>query len=207
MEIVTRAVDKAEELLGHSPHPAIVTIPMGAFTVSNVSDTMALITGDDRYDHAAQVSMAVGLVGSAAAAVTGLRDYGKIPKDRQPNHKVATTHAIGNMVMASLFATSYAMRIASGRRGRAVPVAARLIGLAGGALAFYTGWLGGKLVDELGEAVHPVMERWQEEEQIEDRSGDQARAKSGGQQHHPSNGLSSKPGRSGPSNPDRFQSR
>jgi uncharacterized membrane protein len=206
MNIITRGVDKAEELLGHSPHPAIVTVPMGAFTVSNVSDTMALVTGDDRYDHAAQVSMAVGLVGSVAAAVTGLRDYGKIPKDRQPNHKVATTHAVGNMVMTSLFATSFAMRIASGRRGREVPVAARLIALAGGALALYTGWLGGKLVEELGEAVHPVMEQWEENEGIEDKAASKPQANPGTTSPRP-NGLASKSRRSGPSNPDRYRSR
>ena len=31
-------IDKTEELLGHSPHPAIVALPIGAWSVSNVSD-------------------------------------------------------------------------------------------------------------------------------------------------------------------------
>src|SRR5258708_1441703 len=58
---VTTLIDKAEELLGHSPHPAIVALPLGAWTVSNVCDGLALATGDDRYDDAARVSMAIGL--------------------------------------------------------------------------------------------------------------------------------------------------
>ena len=40
----------------------------------------------------------------------------------------------------------------------------RALGLAGGSLALYTAWLGGVLVEEHGEAVKPVMERQEREE-------------------------------------------
>ena len=30
MDLLTRAVDGLESLLGHSPHPAIVAVPLGA---------------------------------------------------------------------------------------------------------------------------------------------------------------------------------
>jgi hypothetical protein len=60
---ITGLVDKAEELLGHSPHPAIVALPIGAWSVSNVCDALALATGNERYDDAARVSMAIGLIG------------------------------------------------------------------------------------------------------------------------------------------------
>ena len=46
---ITGLIDKAEDLLGHSPHPAIVTLPIGAWAVSNICDSLALLTGDDRY--------------------------------------------------------------------------------------------------------------------------------------------------------------
>ena len=48
MDPITKVVDKTEELLGHSPHPAIVTVPLGAFVVSNVCDGIALADGDRR---------------------------------------------------------------------------------------------------------------------------------------------------------------
>lgn len=118
MDPISFVIDKSEELLGHSPHPAIVAVPLGAWTVSNVCDGLAMATGEQAYDDAARISMAVGLVGAAGAVVTGLRDYSFIPKER-PSHEVATTHALGNGLAVSLMAASYMMRIkdhAAGRR-------------------------------------------------------------------------------------------
>lgn len=163
MELITKAIDKFEDLLGHSPHPAVVALPLGAFAVSNICDGLALATGDDRYDDVAGTSMAIGLVGAAVAAATGLRDYGFIPPDRQPNHDIATTHGLGNAAVGTLFAASYILRTRDRHDGRRPGIASRLLGLAGGALAVYTGWLGGKLIEEYGESVQPVMERWSEE--------------------------------------------
>jgi uncharacterized membrane protein len=157
MNPITRSIDAIEKTIGHSPHPAIVNVPIGAFVASNVSDGLYMLTGNEGYDDAAQVSMAVGLVGAAGAALTGLRDYGYIPQDRQPSHDVATTHGLGNAVVGTLFLTSFIMRTrdrAAGYRAGFVP---RLLALTGGALAMYTAWLGGKLVQQYGEAVKPVM--------------------------------------------------
>jgi len=154
---VVALVDKTEELLGHSPHPAIVAVPIGAWTVSNVCDGLALATGDDRFDSAAQISMAIGLVGAAGAIVTGLRDYSYIDRDK-PSHDVATTHALGNAVVATLFTASYIMRSRDVEAGRRTGWLARTLALAGGGLSLYTAWLGGVLVEEMGEAVKPVMD-------------------------------------------------
>jgi uncharacterized membrane protein len=160
---VTGLIDKTEELIGHSPHPAIVAVPIGAWTVSNICDGLALATGDDRYDDAASVSMAIGLAGAAGAIVTGLRDYSYIPEDR-PSHGPATSHALGNAVVTTLFTTSYVLRLRDRRAGRRPSHLARLLGVAGGALSLYTAWLGGVLVEEYGESVKPAMEQEQGEE-------------------------------------------
>lgn len=151
-------VDKTEELLGHSPHPAIVAVPIGAWTVSNICDGLALLTGSRRYDDAARLSMAVGLVGAAGAVVTGLRDYSHIPKER-PSHAIATKHAVGNAVVSTLFVTSYVLRVRDQMAGQPTSLLARVLGIAGGSLSLYTAWLGGVLVEEHGEGVKPVMER------------------------------------------------
>lgn len=174
MEIVNRALDRLEALLGHSPHQAIVALPLGAFGVSTISDVLAMVTGKKRFDTAAEVSMAVGLIGAAGAVVTGLRDYSYIPCDRQPNHRIATTHMIGNLAVSSLFASSYILRLASRARGESPNLLTRGLALCGGTLALYTGWLGGRLVAELGEGVKPVMKMVTELE--ENRSQSQAPA-------------------------------
>jgi uncharacterized membrane protein len=167
---VITLVDKTEELLGHSPHPAVVGLPIGAWAVSNVCDGLAMLTGDCHYDDTARISMAVGLVGAAGAVVTGLRDYSYIHTD-SPSHGIATTHGIGNAVVGVLFTTSYLMRVRDHAEGRRTCLASRLLGLAGGGLALYTAWLGGKLVEEYGEAVKPVMEHQrQNEEEGEERA-------------------------------------
>ena len=166
MDLINKAIDKTEALLGHSPHPAVVSLPLGAWAFSNVCDGLALLTGEAKYDDAARLSMAVGLVGAAGAVVTGLHDYGKIPKDR-PSHKVATSHALGNSVVASLFVASYALRMSDHAKGRAARPAARLLAIAGGGLSMYTAWLGGKLVEEMGESVQPVMDQLSAEEHEE----------------------------------------
>jgi uncharacterized membrane protein len=166
---VTDLIDATEGLLGHSPHPAIVSLPIGAWGVSNVCDTLGLLTDNRRFDDAARLSMAIGLVGAAGAVVTGLRDYSFIPKER-PSHRVATTHALGNSVVASLFVSSYILRQRDHQAGRRPSLGARLLALAGGGLALYTAWLGGVLVEEYGEGVKPVMDRLSAEEQDQEQA-------------------------------------
>lgn len=168
MDLISAAVDKVEEFLGHSPHPALVALPLGAWTFSNVCDGLALATGEEKYDDAARLSMAVGLIGAAGAVVTGLNDYSKIPKER-PSHEVATTHALGNSLVASLFVTSYVLRMRDHAVGRRPGLATRLLAIAGGGLSLYTGWLGGKLVEEMGESVQPAMEQMTREEESRGR--------------------------------------
>jgi uncharacterized membrane protein len=171
MDPITKAIDKAEELLGHSPHPAIVALPLGAWAVSCVCDGLGLLTGDDQYDDAARVSMAIGLAGAAGAVLTGVHDYGYIPTDRQPSHSVATAHGLGNAAVGSLFATSYILRSRDRAAGRRTGPPDRLLALSGGALALYTAWLGGKLVDEYGEAVKPII-RQQEAARADHQAAD-----------------------------------
>lgn len=172
MDPITDAIDRTEELLGHSPHPAIVALPLGAFAVSNVCDGLGMLSGNDRYDDAARWSMAIGLVGAAGAVLTGMRDYGYIPTSRQPSHSVATAHGLGNAVLSSLFITSYVMRSRDHAAGRRTGTLSRLLALTGGALSLYTAWLGGKLVEEYGEAVQPVMEQQQAEGEEDDEDQD-----------------------------------
>jgi uncharacterized membrane protein len=163
MDPISYVVDKTEELLGHSPHPAIVAVPLGAWTVSTVCDGLAMATGEPAYDDAARISMAVGLMGAAGAVITGLRDYSFIPKER-PSHQVATTHALGNGLASSLMVASYVMRVKDHSAGRRTSIPARLLALTGSGVSLYTAWLGGKLLEEMGEGVKPVMDRLSDQE-------------------------------------------
>src|SRR3954453_7266917 len=61
--------------LGHPLHPVITDVPVGAWTMAQVFDALDSIDGGDRYADAARVCINVGLLGAAAAAVTGLTDW------------------------------------------------------------------------------------------------------------------------------------
>ncbi len=158
MNPISYAIEKVEELIGHSPHPAIVAVPIGAWTVSNICDGLGAATGDRSFDDAARISMGIGLLGAVGAAVTGLHDYAKIPTGL-PSHEVATSHGLGNMVAATLMTGSFVLRSLDHERGERPGIAARLLGLSAGGLTLYTAWLGGKLVEEMGEGVNPMMKR------------------------------------------------
>ncbi len=161
MDPISYTIDMIEELIGHDPHPAIVAVPIGAYTVSNICDGLATVTGDRSYDDAARISMAVGLVGAVASAVTGFRSYSRIPRER-PGHEVATSHGLGNVVATGLMAASFILRVRDHANDREAGAASRALALGAGTLSLYTAWLGGKLVQELGEGVKKKVtsEEW-----------------------------------------------
>ena len=162
MDPISYVIDRIEDLMGHSPHPAVVAVPIGAYTVSNLCDGLAAATGDKSYDDAARISMAIGLVGAAAAAVTGFRDYSRIPRSRGEAHEVATSHGLGNAVATTMMAASFIMRVRNHADDREAGVASRALALGAGTLTLYTAWLGGKLIQEMGEGVKQKVtsEEW-----------------------------------------------
>ena len=61
--------------LGHPLHPALVAVPLGAWTAALALDAMESISGRRELAAGADAAIAVGLVGAAGAAVTGLTDW------------------------------------------------------------------------------------------------------------------------------------
>src|ERR1041385_6307024 len=61
--------------LGHPLHPALTDVPLGAWTAALALDAMESISGRRVLGAGADAAIAVGLVGAAGAAVTGLTDW------------------------------------------------------------------------------------------------------------------------------------
>src|SRR5215471_17821988 len=61
--------------LGHPLHPVFTDLPLGAWTTGLVLDAVAATKNEPVLEQAADVAIAVGLVGAAGAAVTGLTDW------------------------------------------------------------------------------------------------------------------------------------
>jgi nitrite reductase/ring-hydroxylating ferredoxin subunit/uncharacterized membrane protein len=123
--------------LGHTLHPALTDIPLGAWTVAFVLDLVEESTGARKYRAGADAALNIGLAGAAAAAVTGLADWKDISKEAR---RAGLVHGLLNTAATGLFLTS-AIRRANGKRG-----SARAFSYAAFGIAIASAWLGGHLV-------------------------------------------------------------
>lgn len=130
----------------HPVHPVTAHIPIAFLAVASLFDVLSLLVGGDWFDRAT-AAIAVGLVGSLPAAVTGFVEYAKVPKGAA-YAGVATTHMLLMLGAVSLYGISFAVRTAAGGGGIASWLAA-----AGAGLLMTGGWFGGELVYRHGHAV------------------------------------------------------
>jgi nitrite reductase/ring-hydroxylating ferredoxin subunit/uncharacterized membrane protein len=136
--------------LGHPLHSVLTDVPLGAWTVALVFDAMDEISGREEFGRAADASVAVGIVGAVASAVTGLTDWHQTDGRAR---RVGITHGLMNATALTLYATSLALRRRKNRR------AGRGFALLGYAISSAAAYLGGHLV--YGEQVgvdHTVSE-------------------------------------------------
>src|ERR1044071_935985 len=80
--------------LGHPLHPALTDVPLGAWTAAFALDAMESISGRKELGAGADVAIAVGLVGAAGAAVTGLTDWSETNGSAR---KVGLLHGVLNV--------------------------------------------------------------------------------------------------------------
>jgi nitrite reductase/ring-hydroxylating ferredoxin subunit/uncharacterized membrane protein len=123
--------------LGHPLHPVFTDVPIGAWTTGLVLDAVGAVSGDDGFERAADVAMAVGLVGAAGAAVTGLTDWSET---QGRSRRTGLLHGLLNLTATVLYATAYALR-KNGARPAGTSCA-----IAGYSIALGAAFLGGDLV-------------------------------------------------------------
>jgi nitrite reductase/ring-hydroxylating ferredoxin subunit len=115
--------------LGHSLHPAITDVPIGAWTAALVLD----VFGERR---GARIAVGVGLLGALGAAATGLTDWSDT--SGKPR-RLGVVHAALNGAATLLYGASWLARRNGGGAGVALSVlgygAASLSALYGGTLA------------------------------------------------------------------------
>jgi nitrite reductase/ring-hydroxylating ferredoxin subunit/uncharacterized membrane protein len=136
--------------LRHPLHPVFTDLPVGAWTVGLVLDAIAASNHDRATERAADVAVAVGLAGAAAAAVTGLTDWSETDGH---SRRTGLVHGLLNIAATTLYATAYLLR----RRGSRAT--GQACALAGYSIAAGSAWLGGDLV--YGQRVgvtHAVIE-------------------------------------------------
>ena len=137
--------------LGHPLHPALIDVPLGAWTTALVLDTLA---GRKRngFARAADSAIALGLAGGVAAAITGLTDW---HHTEGGDRRRGLTHGLLNLGAMTIYATALTLR----RRGARGP--GRLLAALGFLTAGTAGYLGGDLVYRRRIGVdHGARETW-----------------------------------------------
>jgi nitrite reductase/ring-hydroxylating ferredoxin subunit/uncharacterized membrane protein len=124
--------------LGHPLHPVLTDLPLGAWTTALVLDAAAAAGHDRGMARAANVAVAVGLVGALGAAVTGLTDWSETSGQTR---RTGLVHGLMNLTATGLFAASYVLR-----RNRPRRAAGRNCSTIGYIVAVGAAYLGGNLV-------------------------------------------------------------
>jgi nitrite reductase/ring-hydroxylating ferredoxin subunit/uncharacterized membrane protein len=128
--------------LGHPLHPALTDVPLGAWTAALALDAMESISGRRELGAGADAAIAVGLVGAAGSAVTGLTDWSETNGRAR---KVGLLHGLLNVGATVLYTTSLVLRSRKKRN------AGRGFAMLGFAVSSASAYLGGHLV--FGEQI------------------------------------------------------
>ncbi|WP_162426674.1 Rieske 2Fe-2S domain-containing protein [Pontibacter pudoricolor] len=123
--------------LGHPLHPAITDVPIGSWTTAAVLDTLELM-GEKRYAPGADAAVAIGLVGAAGAAITGLTDWTGTNKGMR---NVGLMHGMLNAGATALYLTSLLLRRRKETRKTAIGLS-----MLGYGVVSAGAYLGGQLV-------------------------------------------------------------
>jgi uncharacterized membrane protein len=136
----------------HPIHPALVSVPIGAFSVALVADIVYFTTLRLFWAEMASAALAVGIAGALIAALPGLIDFSALPGGSRVR-QVATAHMLLNFVVVALEAGSLHLRSHAGDLPFVPSPAALALSTAGFALLGVAGWFGGKMVFEHGAGV------------------------------------------------------
>ena len=134
-------------IAGHPIHPMLVPIPIGLWVFSLVCDLIHVGGGvSPAWTTVALYTMAGGIIGALVAAVFGLIDLLSLPPGPK---RTALIHMTMNLVIVVLYAINFWMRLDAPQE----PGGLVWLSLVSVALLGISGWLGGKLVYELGVGV------------------------------------------------------
>src|SRR5262245_41118629 len=95
---------------GHPYHPALVSIPIGAWVASLVFDVASHFTAKPAFLAAgSQWLIAVGIAGALIASVAGFIDLVTLAEGT-PAYRTASTHMVLNLLVTVLYAVDFLWR-------------------------------------------------------------------------------------------------
>jgi nitrite reductase/ring-hydroxylating ferredoxin subunit/uncharacterized membrane protein len=123
--------------LGEPLHVILTDVPVGAWTVAIAFDLLDSVRASDEFEIAADISIALGLIGAVGAAVTGVVDWSDVDP---PARRTGFIHGLLNLSATALFGTSLVLRKNRSRK------AGHACAAMGYAVMTYAAHLGGKMV-------------------------------------------------------------
>lgn len=139
---------KSRATIGNHPiHPALVTLPIGAFFLLLVGDIAHASSGVDFWYQFSFVCLSVGILTALAAALFGFIDYFKV-KMSMAGFRIARIHMVLNLTGVVLYTFNWFLR----RDNGALHTSRWTLAFALEVVTFLalgvSGWLGGKLAFE-----------------------------------------------------------
>jgi uncharacterized membrane protein len=135
---------------GHPLHPALVAVPIGAWTASFVFDVASHLVAQPLFlAQGSRWLIGIGIVGAFVAAAAGLLDLFAIPAGTGA-FRTAVTHMSVNLTVTLLYAVSFAVRAGADGAVPPAPLALSAVALAGLGVG---GYLGGRLAYRYGIRV------------------------------------------------------
>lgn len=158
-----RAMDRAKQPVspvltgpyGHPLHPALVTVPIGAWVASLVFDVASRIVAEPGFlSRGSSWLIAIGVLGALAAATVGSLDLFAIPGGTSA-FRTAVWHMSLNLTITLAYALNFWWRISAGADSGNSPVQIGQLVLSVVSLATLgvSGYLGGKLAYRYGVRV------------------------------------------------------
>jgi nitrite reductase/ring-hydroxylating ferredoxin subunit/uncharacterized membrane protein len=133
--------------LGHSVHPVLTDIPIGAWSGTMLLDLVSLNDESEGLANGADLSLAIGLLGATGAAVTGVTDWSDLDGT---DRRVGLMHGLLNGTITVMYLISLVLRRTGQRRaGIAWSTTGYLASL-------FSAYLGGELVFAKGVGVNHV---------------------------------------------------
>ncbi|HET6385509.1 MAG TPA: DUF2231 domain-containing protein [Armatimonadota bacterium] len=139
-------------ILGHPVHPMLVAFPIALFSTALLFDLLYYLRGRDPFwARSSYAIIAVGVLGTTAAAIPGILDYEHLAMP-----PLATKHFAIGVTILILFAIQLILR--RPRNGASAPSVILPLTFIGVALLTYQGFLGGELVFRFHIGVIPIQQ-------------------------------------------------
>ena len=142
-------MESRTKLLGHPVHQMLIVFPLGLLAMAVIFDAVAIAFSNGYWSEIAYWMIAAGCITGLFAAPFGFIDWLAIPAATRAK-RIGAVHGLGNVIVLLMFAASWLLR---GDAPRSPVSSALALSFLAGALALFTGWLGGELVDRLAIGV------------------------------------------------------